>query len=48
MDLGNMYYTSDQFRRAQDEEEEAWAKLGAIAAVMQRTADQPSTVRGSR
>jgi hypothetical protein len=28
--LGNMYYTTDQFRMAQDVEEEVWSKLGAI------------------
>jgi len=28
--LGNMYYTTDQFRQAQDAEEEAWSKLQAI------------------
>jgi len=28
--LGNMYYTTDQYRRAQDVEEEVWSKLAAI------------------
>jgi hypothetical protein len=28
--LGNMYYTTDQFRRAQDVEEEVWSKMQAI------------------
>jgi hypothetical protein len=29
-DLGNMYYTTDQFSRAQDAEEDIWAKLSAL------------------
>jgi hypothetical protein len=29
-DLGNMYYTTDQFRHAQDVEEEVWSKMQAI------------------
>jgi hypothetical protein len=28
--LGNMYYTTDQYTRAQDVEEEVWSKLDAI------------------
>ena len=28
--LGNMYYTTDQYRRAQDVEEEVWSKLDAM------------------
>ena len=28
--LGNMYYTTDQFSRAQDAEEDIWAKLAAL------------------
>jgi hypothetical protein len=35
--LGNMYYTTDQFRRAQDVEEEVWSKMQAIDGLARLT-----------